>query len=464
MLIKEDYMLHKLSLTRKQRIALARILSDLIDADFIVEEQEMDFFESLISKDCLHISESMLVEAKKLDLAKAVSILQELDAPQRLDVLSLLKQLALSDGVCVPLEAVLILSLELALTHGGRILSIPKQTVSMDNMNVIYVENDFHPEYNRQLEQHYTQLDELFSQMGWEWVYIPHVIKGFTTLSTAYLHKVIRYMIPSAESAAVERLSDKLRQLTTGVFCRDLLVKRFGIDLLDAPPSLLLKINDSDVIELYEDDYAERIAFSNYLILTIEDDIVAQASSLKQQMCLLTEPVVRPSQEILADKFRYSGFLRLLFDLTAFGKEQKEYRLVLTLSHHKGVAYFESLTDDTERILLRLNPQEFSLYWLIVTCSLEGKGLDWREQLPKEQKQRLLQAYNKIYHYVGKANCAYEFKDRIQVHHIKNKIRANDSVVNLAMFLPEVSRQGEASYCRVRATRDFIVLDDSELT
>ena len=66
-------------LERVQRIALARILSDLIEADFIVEEKEMDFFEDTISKDGFNISESMLVEAKRMDFAKAMSILKELD-------------------------------------------------------------------------------------------------------------------------------------------------------------------------------------------------------------------------------------------------------------------------------------------------------------------------------------------------------------------------------------------------
>ena len=66
-------------LERVQRIALARILSDLIEADFIVEEKEMDFFEETISKDGFNISESMLIEAKRMDFAKAMSILKELD-------------------------------------------------------------------------------------------------------------------------------------------------------------------------------------------------------------------------------------------------------------------------------------------------------------------------------------------------------------------------------------------------
>ena len=89
-------------LERVQRIALARILSDLIEADFIVEEKEMDFFEDTISKDGFNISESMLVEAKRMDFAKAMSILKELDVETRKELVETLKHLSLSDGTCVP--------------------------------------------------------------------------------------------------------------------------------------------------------------------------------------------------------------------------------------------------------------------------------------------------------------------------------------------------------------------------
>lgn len=53
----------KIQLDRTQKIAFARIISDLIEADFIVEEREMDFFEDIISKNGLNITEPMLVEA-----------------------------------------------------------------------------------------------------------------------------------------------------------------------------------------------------------------------------------------------------------------------------------------------------------------------------------------------------------------------------------------------------------------
>ena len=113
--------MEKLHLDRTQKIAFARIISDLIEADFIVEESEMDFFEDIISKNGLNISESMLVEAKKMDLAKAVSILKELDSERREQIIGCLKDLALSDGTCVPLEAIQIFALEQAMEHDAYI-------------------------------------------------------------------------------------------------------------------------------------------------------------------------------------------------------------------------------------------------------------------------------------------------------------------------------------------------------
>ena len=66
-------------LKREHKIAFARIITDLIEADFVVESDEMQFFERIISKDGFSISDAMLVEAKKLDFAKALSILKVLD-------------------------------------------------------------------------------------------------------------------------------------------------------------------------------------------------------------------------------------------------------------------------------------------------------------------------------------------------------------------------------------------------
>jgi hypothetical protein len=55
------------NLEREHKIAFARVITDLIEADFVVEADEMRFFESVISKDMFAITETMLAEAKTMD-------------------------------------------------------------------------------------------------------------------------------------------------------------------------------------------------------------------------------------------------------------------------------------------------------------------------------------------------------------------------------------------------------------
>ena len=61
---------------REHKIAFARVITDLIEADFVVEADEMKFFENVISTDLFSISDAMLVEAKKMDFSRALSVLK----------------------------------------------------------------------------------------------------------------------------------------------------------------------------------------------------------------------------------------------------------------------------------------------------------------------------------------------------------------------------------------------------
>ena len=82
---------------RQQKIAFARILSDLIEADFIVEQGEMEYFEKIISRNKLNIKKTMLCEAKRLTLAKAIRVLKESDEATIDMAISILKDLSLSN-------------------------------------------------------------------------------------------------------------------------------------------------------------------------------------------------------------------------------------------------------------------------------------------------------------------------------------------------------------------------------
>lgn len=446
-------------LTRIQRIAFARVITDLIEADFVVEADEMRFFERIISKEHFDITEVMLIEAKRMPFAKALSILKELDAECRTMIVQTLKQLSMSDGVCVPLEAILIFAVERVLMHDAQIYSIPCSGVNIDNLKVIYVENE-PSEVGTQIEQQLYPITSELKLAGFDFVYIPRVVQDFKLMERDYLEKVIKYMIPSVSQERVSVICENLRELNTSRFCRDLLYKKLGMNLNDCKPSLLIKINDSDIIDRYDAEVAERTRYSNFLRLELTDNVLHDIRNIIDDYYSMVSCSITIESKPRTPKFIYTGFHRSLFDLIAFGREMSEYRLVFDMAGRKSTVYFEP-NGEGERILLKLNPQEMALYMLIVRKSLSGNGLDWREHIPTQDKMSILAEYNQIYGEIRKINTVTEYKNRIQVHHIKNRIKTLQCIANVDMFVPEHHKDGLASYYRIRATRDFVEIKEN---
>ncbi len=444
-------------LDRLQRIALARLLSDLIEADFIVEETEMALFEDLISREGLNISESMLVVAKKMDMGKAVSILKETDSESRVEIVDVLKRMSMSDGECAPAESLMIFAIEQALVNGALVHSVPSRNVNIGNHTVLYVENEDETAVGRLVGENYESLCREFMKAGFDFIHIPHVVNDFSRMDRDYLEKAVRYMIPSVSGEKVGFICNDLCGLTTARFCRDLLYKRMGLYSLKNSPSLLLKIGESIIVDRFSSDDAERTDYSNFLQIEMSEDVMGQAARLLAGFISSDDSSCHTDRPHNSDKFIYKGFHRALFDLIAYGREQKDYRLVFDVSRPQASVYFEPL-DGGERIHLKLTPQEVALFLLIARKSMEGEGLDWREHIPSEEKQAILAEYNRIYSFIGKGNISTEYKDRTHTNHIKNRIRVIQGIANIELFIPEHVREGGKSIYRIRAGAQIVLI------
>lgn len=445
--------------SRMQRVALARVMMDLIEADFVVDEGEMACFEQAISAEHFAISPAMLVRAKQTDMAKAVETLKKLDETGRGIVADTLRQLSLSDGDCAAQEALQLVAMELALTTEATVCSVPVSELRIADRSVIYVESEDDTQAGSLVARNADILRRTFGKAGLQFVFVPDVASDFRRLNPDYLKKVIRYMIPAGTPQRLERLTHDLREMTTARCCRDLLVGKLGIPLAGVKPSLLFKINESDVVSPFSPDAMERTRFANFLLLPLRADLAAQAEAFTSRyLNMASRPV--PSEGASADsRFLYSGFHRSLFDLIAFGREQQDCRLVFDLGDQGEPVYFEPANRTGERIPLQLNPQETALFFLIARKSVDGCGLDWRDlnQIPATERERLLSEYNAVYSRVGKGHTAASYKDRTRTNHIRNRVAALRGIANKALFIPENVRLGGKSYYRILATARDVV-------
>ncbi len=441
---------------REHKIAFARIITDLIEADFVVEAKEMHFFEKLISKEGIFISDAMLVEAKRIDFARALSLLKDLDEENRVLIVETLKRLSLSDGVCVPLESVLIFAVEQVLRYNAQIYSIPTVDASFKDLMVVYIENEDNTTIDEQIKNNITFIKNEFAIVGFDFVYVPQIVENFKMLDREYLEKVVKYMIPSASKEKIISICEELCTLSTSRFCWNLLYKKLSINLIDSKPSLLFKISESDIINQYDEDDTERVRISNFLKVELNEHVVEHVQQLINVYLKKANRSCCIEKRNNLSKFLYSGFHRSLFDLVAYGKKQKLCSLVCDMTKKKVLIYFESEDEEKERFFVKLNPQETTLFLMIVKKTLNGEGLDWRENISSNSKKHILEEYNEIYHHIGKGNVVVEYKDRTQMYHIKHKLRSLQKISNIDMFIPEHIRSGVKSYYRIPANQKFI--------
>lgn len=307
-----------------QKIAFARIVSDLIEADFIIDEGEMKYFEEVVtSKSNLNISTEMLRRSRQINLEDATNQIKKMREKDRNKLLNLLEKTSLSDGTCVPSEALLILAIRLAIENKAYILSVPSQGNHIEALKCIYIENEYNEQINEYICEHLRTISNEFQLAGIEFIYIPQIVNNYKELKADYLQSVISFMIPSYSESRVKQIQEKLCSLTTVQFCKELLHEKMGFYLKDLSPSLLLKIGDSYIVNDSNNDDEERNIISNYLCIPIEPQFIIQTRYIldiyKQMVSKVNYIEVAP----IIKKFKYSGFYKSLFNLIAFAPKLK---------------------------------------------------------------------------------------------------------------------------------------------
>ena len=105
-------------MTKEQRTAMARIISDMIKADNIIEESEIRDMKRLMSE--YAITHQEMSDARKIRFMDPVNTLKELPLKERQVFFDHIYNIALSDNVCVPREILLLIAFHYCLIETDR--------------------------------------------------------------------------------------------------------------------------------------------------------------------------------------------------------------------------------------------------------------------------------------------------------------------------------------------------------
>lgn len=372
-------------MTREQRTAIARVISDMIKADSIIEETEIRDMKRLMSE--YSLTHQDMIDARNIKFSDAIPILSELSLKVRKEFVTKIYDIARSDNICVPREALLLIALKYCLLNDGKkssdrpyLVSCATGEATLNDQYMVYIESSYDREMNEQLEQYFRLLVTLSRLSGFNFIYIPKMVAEFKNMRKEYVLDVISYMAPNLDEKFIRSVYDRLCEMTTVEFFRNVLYERLQVQTsYKIMPSLLINIGTSVVP--YCSASGPVHYYTEFLCVPITTDIL----SLIEGILGYYQSRVSVRQTLAYGngngQFKYFGFYKALFDfliapppiapnLVFLGQNMKTGRYQVAFQFDDG---FEKCVD--------LTPKEYETYFAIARKSYNKKpglliGLD----------------------------------------------------------------------------------------
>ena len=175
-----------------ERASIMRIVSDLIEADGIIDTRELLFLDSLREKYGIKKEDEIL--AASYTFADALNELQKSDDSLKHDLIGDFNQVAMSDDYCAREEALLILAIRCCLTIniGSQVsvLSIDTSNINFEDAQILYVESEYDENINEQIQEKYREIATEIRLAGFDFVYLPKLAEHYNSISETDLFQI----------------------------------------------------------------------------------------------------------------------------------------------------------------------------------------------------------------------------------------------------------------------------------
>ncbi len=305
-------------MTREQRIAIGRVISDMIKADNIIEETEIRDMKRLMSD--YSWTHQDMTDARNIKFSDAVPILRELSLKDRKEFVSKIYGIAQSDNICVPREALLLIALKYCLLNDDKksserpyLVSCATGEATLNDQYMVYIESSFDKKMNEQLEHDFRLLVMMSRLSGFNFIYIPKMVSEFQNMRKEYVLDVISYMAPNLDEKFIRGVYDRLCKMTTVEFFRNVLYERLQVQTPhNIAPSLLINIGTSVVPYCSAGGPVQY--YTEFLCVPITTDILTLVEGILgyyQSRVSVRQTITYGNAN---GQFKYFGFYKALFD------------------------------------------------------------------------------------------------------------------------------------------------------
>ena len=309
----------------QHKTALAKVLSDLVQCDGIVNQGEIDFLQRVYS--LFNITLTSRKKATNISLSDAVDILKGLGNPEKTAILKMFQSLSLSDDSLDPTESLLITSLilsiriELPETQGLNATFVSIPDLSFDTRNaVLYVEPAFDKKTNACINRDYEAICQLLHKSQREFFFLPKVVNELKSKKKTF-RNALSYIEPTLTEEQLDHIDTQLPQLDSVFLSKEIFLNYLNANGLKiSKPSFFLKIGNMKP-GTYQDFLI--LETGAHPLLTLERFVQLNANIMKidpplgnaKEEALIKKLALKPATKHKKDELDYTGFHKIILDI-----------------------------------------------------------------------------------------------------------------------------------------------------
>lgn len=287
------------------KTAVAKVLSDLIQSDGIVNQGEIVFLRQAFKE--LKIDGSHLKKSGGMTLADAITILKKCGIAEKTAILHAIQRLSGADGDIDPSEVLLVAALTLAIgiplegTQGlkAELVSIPAKGLDLCDA-VLYVEPSCDKKANRSIIKEYDTICQLLEHREKQFFYLPMVMKELNGKRRTF-RQMLRYIEPLLSDEQLQLIMHDLKDFGTPTLSKELFLnqldsREFHLD----GPAFLFKIDN--------------MKSGNYQDLLLIYISSSPLDTLERFYRLNDQLMSMPKGDRVDDELSYTGVHKIIID------------------------------------------------------------------------------------------------------------------------------------------------------
>lgn len=373
--------------------AVTRLFYDMINADGVIEDEEIGILEGLKSK--YGILAEDIARAHQITTSEAIEILKRWQShEERTSEFKGSKYTASNAFADIDAisgcdndrdinEAKLLAALHLCLLTDSDGIpfydAIPikyrENKLRFSKREVIYLSSEFDEKIHEDIKRSKKFIEFALAIYGYDFIYLPDVIEFLSKKANDKLLKpILMFSKPLylKDGDDANRFVNDIQKITTESFSADF-VKDAGLPI-DLKPCLLVKLKTSTIHEKDEKGDWHPVKYTDFIALPIKESIELTARLLPDNILWFAKEVTTSVRRQLNEKLYCKGIHQTLIDYTVDKavKESVNKIIIKKWGHNRssfGVK-FEGLRNPFQK----LQPKDLNIFLLITLLSISTKS------------------------------------------------------------------------------------------